>query len=118
MMIGSGNPSEGEMRPQMLDRFGLSVQVNTLQDVDQCTQLVLNRLAYEADPEAYLSEAMDDTTALRQKLLQAQELLESVTIPKTIQIKISDLCARMGIDGLRGDLITNRAAKAFAALAG
>merc|ERR1711964_734997 len=118
IMIGSGNPEEGAMRPQMLDRFGLSETVSTLHDVDQRTQLVLERMNYEADPEAYVAKTREETVAMRQQLVDAAELVPNVKIPRKVQIKISDLCARLGVDGLRGDLVTNRAAKALTALEG
>jgi len=118
IMIGSGNPGEGDLRPQMLDRFGLSVSVSTLSDIEESTQLVLNRMAYEANPEAYVAEAESDTMTLRKKILDAKRILEEIVLTREIQIKISDLCARLGIDGLRGDLVINRAAKAFVALNG
>lgn len=118
IMIGSGTPEEGELRPQMLDRFGLSVNVNTIDDPEERTQLVLNCLAYETDPVAYLAEAECDMVKLRKKLYDAKQSLEMVSTSKEIKIKISDLCARLGIDGLRGDLVINRAAKALVALDG
>jgi Mg-chelatase subunit ChlI len=118
VMIGSGDPKEGDMRPQMLDRFGLSVKVSTLQDIEQCSKVVLNRLEYDTDPEAYSSEAAIETAILCQKLSDARERAPNVRVSRKIQIKISDLCSRLNIDGLRGDIVVNRAAKSKAALEG
>lgn len=118
IMIGSGNPGEGEMRPQMLDRFGVSVNVRTIRDVDQRTQLILNRMAFDADPEEFVSAASADEKALQKKIVEARERLPKVKLPRDIQIKIADLCSRLGVDGLRGDLVTNRVAKALVALEG
>jgi magnesium chelatase ATPase subunit I len=118
IMIGSGDPEEGEMRPQMLDRFGLAVNVSTLCDADARTQLVINRMSYEANPKAYVAETAQETATLRQNLMVARQRLKNITMPREIQLKISDLCARLGVDGLRGDIVTNRAAKALVALEG
>jgi len=118
IMIGSGDPREGDMRPQMLDRFGLYVKVNTLLDVEQCSEIVLNRLAYDSDPEAYLAEAASETEILRRKLSDARERLPHVKVSNEIKIKISDLCSRLEIDGLRGDLVVNRAVKSKVAFEG
>lgn len=115
ILIGSGATDEGEIRPQMLDRFGLSVNVSTLTDVDQRTQLVLNRMSYEANPESYVKEAIEETVSIKNQLLNAAERLKVIKLPRGLQIKISDLCAKLGIDGLRGDLVANRAAKALSA---
>merc|ERR1719221_425928 len=117
-MIGSGNPKEGDMRPQMLDRFGLSVNLSTLRDVDSCIQLVLNRMSYDTDPLTYIANAAQETDLLRKKLVDARLRLEKVKMPTDIKLKISTLCARLEVDGLRGDLVTNRAAKARAAIEG
>uniref|UniRef100_A0A061R6E6 Mg-protoporphyrin IX chelatase n=1 Tax=Tetraselmis sp. GSL018 TaxID=582737 RepID=A0A061R6E6_9CHLO len=118
IMVGSGNPEEGEMRPQLLDRFGLKVSVATIMDVKQRTQLVLNRMAYDKDPEKFAAEAQADQEALRQKLQEARERLPEVTTPYEVKLLISEVCSRCDVDGLRGDLVTNRAAAALVALEG
>jgi len=118
IMIGSGNPAEGEMRPQLLDRFGLSVNVTTLQDVPQRTQMVLDRMAYEADPDAFVATAAAQAAALKKKVSEARVRLKSVRVPEALQIVISDICSRLDVDGLRGDLVINRAAKALVAYEG
>merc|ERR1719408_1235037 len=93
IMIGSGNPGEGDLRPQMLDRFGLSVDVSTIRDLEECTRLVLNRMAYENCPETFLTAAESDTILLREKIIDARKMVEEVCLPREIQVKISDLCA-------------------------
>ncbi|PNW74766.1 hypothetical protein CHLRE_12g510800v5 [Chlamydomonas reinhardtii] len=118
IMIGSGNPQEGELRPQLLDRFGMSVNVATLQDTKQRTQLVLDRLAYEADPDAFVDSCKAEQTALTDKLEAARQRLRSVKISEELQILISDICSRLDVDGLRGDIVINRAAKALVAFEG
>lgn len=118
IMIGSCNMGEGEIRPQMLDRFGLAIDVETLYEVDQRTRLVLERMSYEADPKSYLANSAQDTAALCRNLLDARQRLASVRMSRGIKIKISDLCSRLGVNGLRGDLVTNRAAKALVAFEG
>jgi len=118
IMIGSGNPAEGELRPQLLDRFGLSTQVSTLMDKEMRVQMVLDRMAYEADPDALVASAKPAQDKLMQKLMEARERLKKVTISEELQILISDICSRLDVDGLRGDLVINRAAKALCAYEG
>lgn len=118
IMIGSGNPAEGELRPQLLDRFGLSVNVSTLMDTAQRTQMVLDRMAYEADPDAFVATKVAEQQALRDKLAKARELLPKVTITRDIKLKVSELCALIDVDGLRGDITINRTACAYVAYEG
>ncbi|KAG2482965.1 hypothetical protein HYH03_018142 [Edaphochlamys debaryana] len=118
IMIGSGNPAEGELRPQLLDRFGMSVNVATLQDSKQRTQLVLDRMAYEADPDAFAASIAADQKKLTDQLEAARNRLKSVRIKDDIQVLISDICSRLDVDGLRGDIVINRAAKALVAFEG
>ncbi len=118
IMIGSGNPAEGELRPQLLDRFGLCVNVGTLIDVDERTQLTLDRIAYEKDPAGFVQSVSADQDELREKLAKARELLPKVDIPRDIRLKISQLGSMVDIDGIRGDIVCNRAATALVALEG
>lgn len=118
IMIGSGNPEEGEMRPQLLDRFGMAVNVGTLVDADARVQLVLSRIAYEQDAEAFAASCAAETEALRSKLAAARERLPRVKCDRGLVLKISELCSMINVDGLRGDITTNRAARALAALEG
>ncbi|WIA09653.1 hypothetical protein OEZ85_009040 [Tetradesmus obliquus] len=118
IMIGSGNPAEGELRPQLLDRFGMSVNVRTLMDVQQRTQLVLDRIAFAADPDAFMESVRPEQEALTAKLVAARELLPKIKVPRPLQLLISDMCSRLNVDGLRGDLVVNRAVKALVAYEG
>ena len=118
IMIGSGNPAEGELRPQLLDRFGLCVNVSTLLDVDARTQLTLDRIAYEQDATKFVESVKEDQEALKEKLAKARELLPKVDIPRDVRLKISQLGSMVDIDGIRGDIVCNRAAAALVALEG
>lgn len=118
IMIGSGNPAEGELRPQLLDRFGLSVSVSTLQDTAQRTQMVLDRMAYEANPDGFAASKEPEQEALRAKLEAARALLPKIAISRDVRLKISELCSLLDVDGLRGDLVINRTAAAFVAYEG
>jgi magnesium chelatase subunit I len=118
IMIGSGNPAEGELRPQLLDRFGLCVNVSTLMDVDSRTRLTLDRIAYEKDADKFLESVREDQEALKEKLSKARALLPKVQIPRDVRLKISQLGSMVDIDGIRGDIVCNRAAAALVALEG
>eukprot|EP00891_Asterochloris_glomerata_P006155 jgi/Astpho2/6155/fgenesh1_pm.00088_%23_2_t len=118
IMIGSGSPQEGEMRPQLLDRFGMSVSVSTMMDVDVRTQMVLDRLAYEQDPDGYYAKCEEEQSALRQKLVDATRRLKSVQMDPDVRLKISEICSLLNVDGIRGDIVINRAARALVALEG
>ena len=89
IMIGSGNPEEGELRPQLLDRFGMAVNIRTIFDMDQRIELVMNKLAYESDPKGYIEECKEETEALKAKIVAAQKLLPSVKMDRDLALKIS-----------------------------
>jgi magnesium chelatase subunit I len=116
IMIGSGNAQEGEMRPQLLDRFGLSVNVFTLMDADQRTQMVLDKIAYDDDADAFAESVKEQQDALKAKLLNARNKLPSVKMSGAVRLKISELCSMLEIDGVRGDIVLNRATNALVAL--
>jgi Mg-chelatase subunit ChlI len=118
IFIGSGNPAEGELRPQLLDRFGLSVSVGTLVGTDERTKMVLDRLAFESDADAFAESCREETEALAAQLSRARERLREVEVPQDLQLLISEVCSRADVDGLRGDLVVNRAARALVALEG
>eukprot|EP00236_Picocystis_salinarum_P000935 CAMPEP_0183833388 /NCGR_PEP_ID=MMETSP0807_2-20130328/6036_1 /TAXON_ID=88271 /ORGANISM="Picocystis salinarum, Strain CCMP1897" /LENGTH=419 /DNA_ID=CAMNT_0026079331 /DNA_START=28 /DNA_END=1287 /DNA_ORIENTATION=+ len=118
ILIGSGNPSEGELRPQLLDRFGTSATVSTLVDDGLRVQMVKDRMAFEKDPEGFCLEHAAETEAVRQRVTEATSRLPQVKIPRELSVKIAEVCAMVDIDGLRGDIVVNRAAKAFVALEG
>ena len=118
IMIGSGNPEEGELRPQLLDRFGMAVNIRTIYDLDQRTELVMNKLAYENDPQGYTKECEAETNELKAKIVAAQKILPNVTLDRDLALKISGVCALVNVDGLRGDIVVTRAAKALVAFEG
>ncbi|KAL0049600.1 hypothetical protein WJX82_005675 [Trebouxia sp. C0006] len=118
IMLGSGNPMEGELRPQLLDRFGMSVNVTTLLDVDVRTQMVLDKMAYEEDPDNFCYESSKEQGELRQRLVEATKKLKQVHMPADVRLKISEICSLLDVDGIRGDIVTNRAAKALVAFEG
>lgn len=118
IMIGSGNPAEGELRPQLLDRFGLSVNVETLLDVEQRTQMVLDRIAYEASADKFAALVAPAQDEMRAKLLAARTLLPKVQVKMDLKLKISELCSNLEIDGVRGDITINKAVRALVAFEG
>jgi magnesium chelatase subunit I len=118
VLVGSGNPEEGELRPQLLDRFGMHAEIRTVKDPTLRVQVVEQRSEFDQNPDAFLERYQDAQVALQQRLIQARGLLPSVTIAQDLKIHISQVCSALDVDGLRGDIVTNRAAKAIAALEG
>ena len=118
IMVGSGNPAEGELRPQLLDRFGLAVDVGTMGDLEARARMVLDRLAYDANPAAFCAAAEGEQEALREKLSAARARLPSVLVPREVRLVISKICSLLDVDGIRGDIVTNKAARALVALEG
>ena len=116
VLVGSGNPEEGELRPQLLDRFGLAVDVRTPQDIEERIQVVRRREAFERDPETFLKREAKALAALRGRLANARECLAKVQMSDTVLEHVAALCQNLGTDGLRGELSLLRAAKALAAL--
>ncbi len=118
VLVGSGNPEEGELRPQLLDRFGVAVEVRTPQDIDLRMEVVLRREAFERDPQHFLANHEAAQAALRERIVAAQRLLPKVILAPELLRQISSLCLKLGTDGLRGELSLMRAARAAAALRG
>ncbi|MGK7909596.1 MAG: magnesium chelatase ATPase subunit I [Synechococcus sp.] len=118
VLVGSGNPEEGELRPQLLDRFGMHAEIRTVRQPDLRVQIVEQRTQFDSDPEGFLVEYSVKQEETQRQLQAARELLPSVTISHDLRLKISEVCAELDVDGLRGDIVTNRAAKALAALEG
>jgi len=118
VLVGSGNPEEGELRPQLLDRFGLHAEIRTVKEPTLRVEIVEQRSEFDQDPEAFLTKYHTQQEQLQQQLISAQERLQSVTIDHDLKIKISQVCSELDVDGLRGDIVTNRTAKALAALEG
>ncbi|XFA73721.1 magnesium chelatase ATPase subunit I [Thermosynechococcaceae cyanobacterium Okahandja] len=118
VLVGSGNPEEGELRPQLLDRFGMHAEIRTVKDATLRVEIVEQRSRFDQDPEGFLAQYQPQQEALQAKLVAAQALLPKVTIDHELRVSISQVCAELDVDGLRGDIVTNRAAKALAALEG
>lgn len=118
VLVGSGNPEEGELRPQLLDRFGLSVEVATPRDVDSRIQVVKRRDAFERDPDAFCAEWAEAEATLRDTIAAAQARLAGLEAGEDVLRKASEICLSLGADGLRGELTLLRAARAKAALDG
>jgi magnesium chelatase subunit I len=118
VLVGSGNPEEGELRPQLLDRFGLSVEVATPADIPTRVEIVRRRDSYDRDPAAFCARFEGDDTAIRDRLLAARARLRAVATPDSALTRAATLCQALGTDGLRGELTLIRAARALAALDG
>jgi len=118
VLIGSGNPEEGELRPQLLDRFGLHVEVTTDDDLDRRVDIVEHRNAFEHDPEQFCSRLEKDQEQLRNKITRAQKNRDSVMVERPLLRQIAQLCSVLKIDGHRGELTITRAGRALAAFEG
>ena len=118
VLVGSGNPEEGELRPQLLDRFGMHAEIRTVKDPALRVKIVEQRSNFDQDPNACIVEYQDQQNVLKSNIAQARELLDDVVIDVSLRMKISQVCGQLDVDGLRGDIVTNRAAKAFAAYNG
>jgi len=118
VLVGSGNPEEGELRPQLLDRFGLSVDVRTPADLASRVEVVKRRDAFERDPAGFTAHWQKEDTKVRRKLVAARERLAATTVPDAALERAARLCMHLGTDGLRGELTLMRAARALAALEG
>lgn len=115
VLVGSGNPEEGELRPQLLDRFGMHAEIRTVKEPDLRVQIVEQRAEFDRNPQEFMAKYKEKQEELQRKLVDAQNLLPQVTIDYDIRVKISEICSELDVDGLRGDIVTNRAAKAIAA---
>lgn len=118
VLVGSGNPEEGELRPQLLDRFGLCVEVHTPMDVATRVEVVRRRDAFERDPGAFLARWEGEEAALRERIVAARARRERVDTPQQVLEHAATLCIALKTDGLRGELTMLRAARALAALEG
>src|SRR3712207_4162951 len=112
------NPEEGELRPQLLDRFGVTVEVSGSLDAAERVEVVRRRLHYEADPEDFAGKWADDDGELARGVQEARERLPATHISEETLHKIAALCTHLGVDGLRGDLVTAKASRALAAWEG
>jgi magnesium chelatase subunit D len=118
LLVGTMNPEEGELRPQLLDRFGLTVEVRATREPAERAEVVRRRLAFEADPEAFALRFAEDEAELARHIADARTRLASVTLGDDALREITTVCAAFDVDGLRADLVTARASIALAAWAG
>lgn len=115
VLVGSGNPEEGELRPQLLDRFGMHAEIRTVKDPILRVKVVEERTSFDQSPMIWIENYESQQQELRDRIVAAQELLPKVQMDYDLRIKISEVCSRLDVDGLRGDIVTNRAARAYAA---
>lgn len=118
VLVGSGNPEEGELRPQLLDRFGMHAEIHTVREPALRVQIVEQRSEFDQDPLVFCDKYQAEQESLQQRLVQAQKLLPQVNLDYNLRVNISEVCSELNVDGLRGDIVTNRAAKALAAFEG
>ena len=118
VLVGSGNPEEGELRPQLLDRFGMHAEIRTVKEPALRVQIVEQRSEFDQNPHPFLENCRHEQEALQQKIVNAQNLLPEVKLDYDLRVKISEVCSELDVDGLRGDIVTNRAAKALTAYEG
>jgi magnesium chelatase subunit I len=115
VLVGSGNPEEGELRPQLLDRFGMHAEIRTVKDPALRVKVVEERTAFDQEPNKWVENYKEKQQELRDRIVAAQKLLPNVELDYNLRVKISEVCSQLDVDGLRGDIVTNRAAKAYAA---
>lgn len=118
ILIGSGNPEEGELRPQLLDRFGMFSEIKTVRDAALRVKIVEQRSEFDSSPTDFSENYANAQQQLKEKIVEARALVPSVQISYSYRLKISQICSLLEIDGIRGDIVTNRAAKALAAFNG
>ncbi|WP_369197706.1 putative cobaltochelatase [Streptomyces djakartensis] len=118
LLVGTMNPEEGELRPQLLDRFGLTVEVAASREPDQRVEVVRRRLAYDDDPAAFAARWADEEADVRARIVAARELLPSVRLGDGALRQIAATCAAFEVDGMRADIVMARTATALAAWAG
>jgi magnesium chelatase subunit D len=115
ILVGTMNPEEGELRPQLLDRFGITVEVAGNPDAEERVEIIRRRLSYEADSKGFAAKWLPADAALARGVQEARERLPVTHLPEETLHKIAALCTQLGVDGLRGDLVTAKAARALAA---
>jgi magnesium chelatase subunit I len=118
VLVGSGNPEEGELRPQLLDRFGMHAEIHTVKEPALRVQIVEQRADFDQNPPVFLENYKPQQEALQEQIVNAQKLLPEVKLDYELRVKISEVCSELDVDGLRGDIVSNRAAKALTAYEG
>ena len=115
ILVGSGNPEEGELRPQLLDRFGMHAEIRTIREPDLRVRIVEERISFDVSPQTWFDKYDEEQNAIQARILTAQNILSEVSMSTDFQLKISRVCSVLEIEGLRGDIVSTRAAKALAA---
>ncbi|MGJ7506167.1 magnesium chelatase ATPase subunit I [Variovorax sp. GT1P44] len=118
VLVGSGNPEEGELRPQLLDRFGLSVEVSTPRDLATRVEVIRRRDAYDRDAEAFVRKWAAEESRIRRQIVASRARIADIQVPDATMERAAQLCMSLDTDGLRGELTLIRAARALAALKG
>ena len=118
VLVGSGNPEEGELRPQLLDRFGLAVDVKTPTDLAMRIEVIRRRDAFDRDPAGFVAHWEKAEKAVRKRIQKGRDHLATATVPDAVLERATALCAKLGTDGLRGELTLLRTVRAYAALEG
>jgi len=118
VLVGSGNPEEGELRPQLLDRFGLMVSVATPSDVPSRIEVVRRRDAFERNGAAFVTRFAPETERIGNRVIAARARLDAIRVPDRALERTVEICLALGTDGLRGELTLMRAARALAAIEG
>jgi magnesium chelatase subunit I len=115
ILVGSGNPEEGELRPQLLDRFGMHAEIRTIREPKLRVRIVEERMNFDQSPNLWFEKYEKEQEEIQNRIIRAQDNLSKVTINKDFQLKISEICSELQIEGLRGDIVSTRAAKALTA---
>jgi len=118
ILVGTMNPEEGDLRPQLLDRFGLCVNIEGISDPDVRLDIVRRRMEFDRDPEAFRKKYLSDDDELRRRITEAKALLPQVTISDAILRNIVDICIEAGVDGHRGDIAMMKVSSTMAAFKG
>lgn len=118
ILIGSGNPEEGELRPQLLDRFGMHALIKTLKEPNLRVKIVQQREEFERNPIEFKSKYNAEQEKLKERIVTARKKIKEIKISYELLEKISQVCSELNVDGLRGDLVTSRASKALVAFEG
>ncbi|HSO75979.1 MAG TPA: magnesium chelatase ATPase subunit I [Blastocatellia bacterium] len=118
VLVGSGNPEEGELRPQLLDRFGLFTRIETITDLDQRVDIVERREQFERDPAAFVERWESEQQIVRGKITRARKLHSRGMVDRSLLVRVAELCLKLKVDGHRGELTIARASRALAALEG
>jgi len=120
ILVGSGNPEEGELRPQLLDRFGMHAHIGTVREPALRVKIVEQRIVFDEYPYDFRKEYEESQLELTSRITAARQRLKdgNIKVDYDLQVKISEICSELNVDGLRGDIVTNRAAIALAAFEG